>query len=120
MTTRAGTPRELLTPAALHVLLSLAEGERHGYGIKLDVEQRTAGALSLGPGTLYEAIHRMEKSGWIEESARRGGRTKIDPRRRYYRMTKEGRERLKQELERLRDIVSYARARDLLRDPEAT
>lgn len=118
MTTR--TPRELLTPAALHVLLSLAEGERHGYGIKLDVEERTAGALSLGPGTLYEAIHRMEKSGWIEEPARRRDRAKTDPRRKYYRLTKEGRDRLKQELERLQDIVSYARARDLLRDPEAT
>ncbi len=116
----ARTPRELLTPAALHVLLSLAEGERHGYGIKLDVEERTSGALSLGPGTLYEAIHRMEKSGWIEASPRRGTRTKTDPRRRYYRLTREGRARLGQELERLREIVSYARARDLIRDPEAT
>jgi DNA-binding PadR family transcriptional regulator len=113
------TPRELLTPAALHVLLSLSGGERHGYGIKLEVEERTAGALSLGPGTLYEAIHRMEKAGWIESPARKSPRTKIDPRRRYYRLTKEGRDRLKQELERLREIVSYARARDLIRDPES-
>jgi DNA-binding PadR family transcriptional regulator len=111
------TPRELLTPAALHVLLSLAEGERHGYGIKLEVEERTGGALSLGPGTLYEAIHRMEKSGWIEE---RRSRTQADTRRRYYRLTKAGRSRLSQELERLSDIVSYARARDLLGDTEAT
>jgi DNA-binding PadR family transcriptional regulator len=114
------TPRDIVTPAALHVLLCLAEGERHGYGIKLDVEERTAGTMSLGPGTLYEAIHRMEKCGWIEESQRRGSRGKSDPRRRYYRLTKEGRDRLRQELERLRDIVAYARARDLLRDPEAT
>jgi DNA-binding PadR family transcriptional regulator len=114
------TPRELLTPAALHVLLSLTEGERHGYGIKLDVEERTAGALVLGPGTLYEAIHRMERAGWIEAPARRSSRTKADPRRRYYRLTKEGRERLKQELERLQEIVSYARARDLIQDPEST
>ncbi len=114
------TPRELLTPAALHVLLSLAEGERHGYGIKLDVEERTSGGLSLGAGTLYEAIHRMESAGWIEASARRGSRTKSDPRRRNYRLTKEGRDRLKQELERLQEIVSYARARDLIRDPEST
>lgn len=118
MALRPGTPRELLTPAALHVLLSLASGERHGYGIKLDVEERTEGALSLGPGTLYEAIHRMEKSGWIAEVAR-SPRTKTDPRRKYYRLTKEGRHRLKQELERMRDLVSYARARDLLREPEA-
>jgi DNA-binding PadR family transcriptional regulator len=112
-----GTPRELLTPAALHVLLSLAEGERHGYGIKLDVEERTAGSLALGPGTLYEAIHRMQKSGWIEEAVRRRGREKSDPRRRYYRLTREGRERLRDELERLRDIVHYAKSKALLRDP---
>jgi DNA-binding PadR family transcriptional regulator len=62
----------------------------------------------------------MEKSGWIEEPARRGARARTDPRRKYYRLTGEGRERLKQELERLSDIVAYARARDLLRDPEAT
>jgi DNA-binding PadR family transcriptional regulator len=119
MTERPGTPRELLTPAALHVLLSLAEGERHGYGIKLDVEERTHGGLSLGPGTLYEAIHRMEKSGWIEQAPKKRGADKTDPRRRYYRLTREGRSRLSDELERLRDIVSYARSKSLLRDSEA-
>jgi DNA-binding PadR family transcriptional regulator len=112
-----GTPRELLTPAALHVLLSLAEGERHGYGIKLDVEERTGRSLVLGPGTLYEAIHRMQKAGWIEESVRRRSPEKSDPRRKYYRLTREGRERLREELERLRDIVHYAKAKALLREP---
>jgi DNA-binding PadR family transcriptional regulator len=62
----------------------------------------------------------MEKAGWIEAPARRSPRAKSEPRRRYYRLTKEGRDRLKQELERLREIVSYARARDLIRDPEST
>ncbi len=117
---RPGTPRELLTPASLHVLLSLAEGERHGYGIKLDVEERTSGALSLGPGTLYEAIHRMEKAGWIEESRKRHGGGRGDERRRYYRLTREGRERLRNELERLRDIVTYAQSKEMLRDPGAS
>lgn len=111
------TPRELLTPAALHVLLSLAEGERHGYGIKLDVEERTRGGLSLGPGTLYEAIHRMETAGWLEETA--GPKTGAAPGRprKYYRLTKRGRRKLEQELSRMRELVNYARSRDLL--PEA-
>ena len=60
-------PRDLLTPAALHILLSVASERLHGYAIKRAVEARTEGALSLGPGTLYEAIHRMANSGWIEE-----------------------------------------------------
>lgn len=116
MNRRTVTPREILTPAALHVLLSLADGERHGYGIKLDVEERTAGSLSLGPATLYEAIHRMRKAGWIEEAPRARGREKADARRRYYRLTREGRGRLREELERLRDIVRYAKECDLLRE----
>jgi DNA-binding PadR family transcriptional regulator len=105
---RNTNPRELLTPAGLHILLSLAEGPRHGYGIKLDVEERTAGSLTLGPGTLYEAIHRMERGGWIQ---RRPG---SDPRRVTYRLTAAGRKRMQVELERLEEIVEFARARELL------
>jgi PadR family transcriptional regulator PadR len=116
----ASTPRELLSPAALHVLLSLANGKRHGYGIKMDVEARTEGALSLGPGTLYEAIHRMQKSGWIEETARPKGATGRDARRKFYRLTKLGRRQLQEELERLDGIVRYARSRELLPDSEPT
>lgn len=101
-------PRDLLTPAALQILLSLAGGERHGYGIKRDVEERTSGTLTLGPGTLYEAIHRMEQAGWI---ARRSGR---DPRRVEYRLTAEGKRRMRAELERLAEIVEFARSRELL------
>jgi DNA-binding PadR family transcriptional regulator len=103
-----GNPRDLLTPAGLHILLSLSEGERHGYGIKLEVERRTGGTLRLGPGTLYEAIHRMERAGWIE---RRPG---PDPRRRAYRLTPRGRDRMRGELERLDAIVRFARSRELL------
>ena len=101
------TPRELLTPAALHVLLSLADGPRHGYGIKQDIEARTDGELSLGPGTLYEAIHRMLESGWIEEAGR-------DGRRKNYRLTREGKKQMGAELSRLEGIVRYARAKALL------
>ena len=101
------SPRELLTPAALHILLSLANEEAHGYAIKHAVEERTGGRLSLGPGTLYEAIHRMAASGWIAEVPGQG-------RRRVYRITGEGRKVLDDELRRLDDIVSFARGADLL------
>ena len=60
-------PRDLLTPAALHILLSMATEDLHGYAIKRAIAERTGGALSLGPGTLYEAIHRMAGDGWITE-----------------------------------------------------
>jgi DNA-binding PadR family transcriptional regulator len=101
-------PSDLLTPAALQILLSLAAGELHGYGIKRDVEERTGGGMVLGPGTLYEAIHRMEAGGWIEEVE--GG----DARRRVYRLTPSGRRVLDDELRRLDAIVRYARAEELI------
>ena len=101
------SPRELLTPAALHILLSLANEEAHGYAIKHAVEERTGGRLSLGPGTLYEAIHRMAASAWIEEVPGEG-------RRRVYRITAAGRQVLDDELRRLDDIVAFARGADLL------
>lgn len=100
-------PRDLLTPAALHMLLSLAQEDLHGYAIKHAVEERTQGRLSLGPGTLYEAIHRMAGSGWIEEVPGAG-------RRRVYRITAVGRDVLLDELRRLDAIVSFARDADLM------
>lgn len=107
-------PRALLTPAGLHILLALAGEDRHGYGIKLDIDERTAGALSLGPATLYEAIHRMVRAGLIAARPRKGRGTPADDRRKYYTLTAEGRRQLADELARLDDIVRYARAKDLL------
>jgi DNA-binding PadR family transcriptional regulator len=104
-------PRGLPTPAVLHILLALAEGDRHGYGIKQDVERRAAGALRLGPGTLYEAIYRLSRQGWIEEVE--GG----EDRRRLYHLTGEGRRALRAELRRLEAIVADARSRRLLTGP---
>jgi DNA-binding PadR family transcriptional regulator len=95
--------------------LSLAEGERHGYGIKQDVAERTDGALRLGPGTLYEAIHRMVQWGWIEATPKSSKATGREARRKSYRLTRLGRRQLKQELERLDAIVNYARSKALLR-----
>jgi len=102
------TPRDLLTPAALHILLTLASEPTHGYGVKQAVEERTGGELTLGPGTLYEAIHRMNAEGWIEEIGNEGPK-------RMYRITAEGRDILGEELRRLGEIVDFARGADLLR-----
>jgi DNA-binding PadR family transcriptional regulator len=109
VTTPSRLSRALPTPAVLHILLALADGERHGYGIKQEVERRGEGALRLGPGTLYEAIYRLCRQGWIEEVDGSG-----DERRRLYRLTAEGRRALQAELRRLEAIVAEARARRLL------
>src|SRR5215207_10057089 len=86
---RAGDPRDLLplTPVALNVLLALADGERHGYGIKLEVRERTGGTVRLGPGTLYGAIKRLKEGGLIEDSGERTDPAADDERRCYYRLT---------------------------------
>ena len=113
---RSSDPGDLLplTPVALNVLLALADGERHGYGIMLEVRERTGGRVRLGPGTLYGAIKRLKEGGVIEESP---GQKGPDPgeapdderRRRYYRLTGFGGEVLAAEVERLDGLVRAAR-----------
>jgi DNA-binding PadR family transcriptional regulator len=112
----ARNPRELLplTPALLHVLLALADEERHGYGIMKEVEERTGGEVRLGPGTLYGANKRMLADGLIEESDDRPDPELEDRRRRYYRITAFGRRVAGLEAERLQSLVDTARARKLL------
>ena len=108
-------PRDLLplTPAVLHILLALAEEERHGYGIMREVEERTAGETRLGPGTLYGSIKRMLADGLIEESDQRPNPAIDDQRRRYYRITDFGRRVAGAEAERLQNLVSAARAKKI-------
>ena len=103
-----------LTPAVLHILLALADEERHGYGIMKEVEGRTGGEVRLGPGTLYGAIKRMLADGLIEALGERPDPRLDDQRRRYYRITDFGRRVAGAEAERLQDLVSTARARKLL------
>lgn len=99
----------------LQILLALLDGPCHGYGIKLDVERRTSGAISLGSGTLYEAIQRLFDLGWIEEvpppSTASRGRS-----RRCYALTDTGREALEKELAAMHEILRFARQKDLLGD----
>lgn len=114
--TRKKTPRDLLTPAALHILLALARGELHGMAVKDDVEARTGGRLRLGPGTLYEAIHRMEADGWISEVT---AHPDAAGKRRVYRITPAGRRVMEDELRRLDAVVRFARDHALLPEGEA-
>ena len=102
-----------LPPVSFHILLALADGDRHGYAIIQDVETRTSGELRLGAGTLYRSIHRMLEQGLIVESARRPARALDDERRRYYRPTPFGMAVARAETRRLTQLVRLARARGL-------
>jgi DNA-binding PadR family transcriptional regulator len=99
-----------LTPAVFHILLALAEGDRHGYGIQQDVLRHTDGRLRMGPGTLYGTIQRLLDLDWIEESPR-PIRKPEDERRRYYRLTRAGRRALDGEVKRMDELVRTAKAR---------
>ena len=98
-----------LTPAQFHILLTLADGSRHGYGIMQEIRERTEGALDLGPGTLYRSIKQLLERGLISEmEAPATGGAKPDDRRRPYGLTPAGKARLKEEAHRLRALVRWA------------
>lgn len=101
-----------LPPATFHILVALAEEERHGYAIIQEVEQRTGGELRLSAGTLYRSIARMVEQGLISEVLRRPSR-QDDPRRRYYRLTAFGTAVARAEMRRLTQLVRIARASGL-------
>src|SRR5260370_4427189 len=88
-----------LSPAALHILLSLAAEDRHGYGIMQEVARQSDGQYRLGPGTLYDNLQKLMEQAVIEESSRRSGGD--DPRRRYYGLTAFGRRGLLASVTRL-------------------
>lgn len=106
-----------LPPVTFHILMALADGDRHGYAIIQDVEARTDGDLRLGAGTLYRSIHRMLEQGVIVESGRRPARALDDERRRYYRLTPFGTAVARAETRRLTQLVRLARARGLTPEP---
>jgi DNA-binding PadR family transcriptional regulator len=88
-----------------HIMLSLAAGEQHGYGVMQDVLDRTTGKVRLWPATLYGSIKRLIEAGLIEESSKRPAPADDDARRRYYRLTSLGNLVLNAECERLQDLV---------------
>jgi DNA-binding PadR family transcriptional regulator len=118
---KGGDPEQLLplTPVTLNILLALADEERHGYGIGVEVRQRTGGKMRLGPGTLYGTLKRMVDGGLVEESDSlpeeldAGTRSYDAERRRYYRLTGFGERVLGAELARLERVVSTAQQKGL-------
>jgi DNA-binding PadR family transcriptional regulator len=96
-----------------HLLLALADQERHGYAIMRDIEERTGGLVRVGPGMLYGSIKWLLEERLIEESARREPR-KEDERRKYYRLTADGLTVVTAEAARLEAAVGLARARNIL------
>src|SRR5215813_13948452 len=104
-----------LTPAVFHILLTLADGEAHGYAIMQEVARRSGGGVKLGPGTLYGAISRLLEDGLIEESDDRPDPEMDDDRRRYYRLTNFGGRVLAAETERLAGLVRAARSAKVIR-----
>ena len=100
-----------LSPAVLHILLALADGEQHGYAIMQQTTTLSAGRVRLGPGTLYRSIKQLLKDGLIEESAQRPDPALDDQRRRYYRLTPFGGQVLSAEIERLARLIDVAQKR---------
>jgi len=115
--TSARDPGSLLplTPAMFHVLLALADEERHGYAVIKEVEARTGGKVRLGAGTLYGLVKRFLADGLIEESRRRPAASEDDERRRYYRLTPFGRRVLVADVGRLEETVAIARSKRFLK-----
>jgi DNA-binding PadR family transcriptional regulator len=114
---RAGDPRgkKGLSLPVLHIMLVLAEGARHGYAIKQEVEERTGGSVRLGPGTLYEAIQRLEEGGLIEGALASDPANGQEAQRRYYRLTDRGWSTLSVEIRQLSLLVDRARTHPRLK-----
>jgi DNA-binding PadR family transcriptional regulator len=102
-------PAAPLSPVVFAILLSLTEGEKHGYLIMKDARAPKGGGVQMGPGTLYGSLDRMMRDGLVEESG-----LSDDERRRYYRLTNLGRSVLAVELGRLNAAVSSARSLGLI------
>ena len=115
-------PKKLLplTPAVFHILLALADEDRHGYGIMKEVEFRTDGRVMLKPGTLYQAIKRLLEAGLIEAAEEKIDTEINDERRRYYHLTGFGQNVLNEEAQRLERMVQQARAKRVIEEGKAS
>jgi DNA-binding PadR family transcriptional regulator len=112
-------PDARLTSQAFHVLIALAARDQHGYGIMQDVASRTDGKMRLGAGTLYGLIKRLLEDGLILEvpGNKRPRKSEDDGRRRYYRLTPDGRRAAEAEVARLSELLQQARAHGLVAKP---
>src|SRR3954449_5608107 len=104
-----------LTAAMFNVLITLADGDKHGYAILKEVEEHTGGEVQLSTGTLYGIIKRLLSEGLIVEMRRRPAVENDDARRRYYHLTPEGREIAVAEARRMEKLVARARSKQLIR-----
>lgn len=102
-----------LTPTNFYILLSLAAGERHGYSIMQEVASLTEGAIRLWPGTLYRTIRSLLGDGLIAELPERPESAAEDERRRYYRLTEQGRRAAEGEAQRLASLAGLVSRRQL-------
>ena len=105
-----------LTPLSFHILLALADSDRHGYGIIKEVRERTNGEMNPGAGTLYAAIQRMLDEGLVAETDERPS-VGDDERRRYYRLTEPGRQVARAEALRLARLIRIAADKKLIPEP---
>lgn len=103
-----------LPPVTFHILVALADGDRHGYAIIQDVAARTGGAIKIQAGTLYRSIQRLLEEGLIAEKRTRPAIGEDDERRRYYRLTPFGRQVAQAEARRLESLVKLARRSGLV------
>jgi DNA-binding PadR family transcriptional regulator len=101
-----------MAPAVFQILIALADQPLHGYGIMLDIAERSHGKIKLSPGTLYGSIKQMLDDGLIEEIAGRST-ADDDERRRYYRLTRSGRDAARQEMARMSALLNHARLTSL-------
>src|SRR6266704_720920 len=111
MATTRIDPEDLLplTPAVFHVLLALADGERHGYAIMREVAESTHGRIKMGPGTLYGTVKRLLEARLIEESDERPDPEMDDERRRYYRLAGLGQRVARAEAHRYEQVMMLVR-----------
>jgi DNA-binding PadR family transcriptional regulator len=109
---------EPLTPAVFHILLVLAEGERHGYGIMQQVAAETHSTFTMGPGTLYGTLKRMLGAGLVEECGERTDPRLNEQRRKYYRLTEAGRRAAHEEALRMKELLRNARRKSLVNHPK--
>ncbi len=100
-----------ITPTFFYLMLTLVDGERHGYAMAQEVKERSDDAVRLGPGSLYWSLNRLADVGLIEEVIKPPNQEPKERRRRYYRLTDPGRSVLQREAETLQKVVSFARAK---------